>query len=103
MSVELQPAHDFQLSLAGLSRRALAHTSQQINFISAVKLSTRRKQSEWQPLSPAPALSHSPVTGQEEEEGAWLEDCLQLVVKVLHLGFKPTAAALFSSERYNGR
>ncbi len=63
-SVELQPECDFQLSQAGLSQRALTHTLQQINFISAVKLSARRKQREWQTLSPAPALSHSPVTGR---------------------------------------
>lgn len=81
MSVELQPRITVRISNCHwpASHRALAHTSQQINFISAVKLSTRHKQSEWQPLSPAPALSHSPVTGQAEEEGAGQHDCLQLV------------------------
>lgn len=81
MSVELQPTEDFQLSLASLSPCACSHL-EQINFISAVKLSTRRKQSEWQPLSSKPALSQRPVTRQGKEEGAWQDDCPYLVVKV---------------------
>lgn len=78
MSVELQPTEDLQLSPDSLSHCALALTSQQINLISAVKLSTRRKQNERQPLCAAPALSQGAVTGQKEE-GAWPLGCLQLV------------------------
>lgn len=63
-SARVQPAEAFQPPPAS---RALAHASQQINLISAVKLSTRRKANERQPLCPAPALSHGPVTARPEE------------------------------------
>lgn len=65
------------------SHPVLAHASRQINFISAVKLSTRRKQSEWQPLSPRPAPSHRPVTVQASQEGVWKGDHLYLWFSVI--------------------
>lgn len=71
------------------SHPVLAHASRQINFISAVKLSTRRKQSEWQPLSPRPAPSHRPVTVQASQEGVWKGDHLYLWFSVNYIYCTP--------------